>query len=325
LGVDQADADVQQRTARCQPVVTAVISHRHVSDGLEVVGQEPHALKEERASLEAPSKASDEPREEARKSVLERLPHRQHRVEDRKRPELARALVQQREDEGQFPQAHDACDPGVLNLDGPRDRERRHQPGVREVACSRHRPGYGPWRRVDVVAAERTRDHPERVRPVTVQCRHGERNPVWAFTKTRRLKRSGRKRLVRVHEKQEWTDIPRVLVTDAWHGEHGRGSETWSDRWAAEILPAFGKQVPGVEAAQVRQADAVTRHVRVSGVAPSMVQRAPAGASTSERSAVAEAQMTSGQPCRAIGREVMRSVLELIKQLLAAGQSCEDV
>jgi hypothetical protein len=35
--------------------------------------------------------------------------------------------------------------------------------------------------------------------------------------------------------------------------------------------------------------------------------------------------MTSGQPCRAIGREVMRSVLELIKPLLAAGQSCDEV
>jgi hypothetical protein len=162
---------------------------------------------------------------------------------------------------------------------------------------------------VDVVAAELTRDHPERFRPVIGQCRNGETQQCWTFTTTGRLKRDGRKRLVLVDEQQDVPASPRCLVTDAVHGESGRGSETWSDRWASEILHAFGKQVTGVEAVQVRQEDAVTRPCRVSGVAPSMVQRAPAWASTSERSAFAEGQITYGQPCRASGREVMRSLL----------------
>jgi hypothetical protein len=183
----------------------------------------------------------------------------------------------------------------------------------------------GQWRRVDVVAAALKQDHPESFHPVTGRCRNGEKKPFWALTKTGRLKRYGRKRLVMVHEKQDLTDIPRLLVTDAWHGEHGRVLETWSDRWASEIFPEFGKQVTGLEAAQVRKEEAVTRHVRLSGVAQSMVQRAPACASTSERDAFAEGQITSGQKCRAIGREVMRSVLELIKQLFAAGKSCDEV
>jgi hypothetical protein len=79
FGVDQAYDDVQRRTARCQTVVTAVLSNRHVIDGLEVVGQEPKALNEEMADLEATSTASDEQMGEARQRVLERLPHRQHR------------------------------------------------------------------------------------------------------------------------------------------------------------------------------------------------------------------------------------------------------
>jgi len=116
-----------------------------------------------------------------------------------------------------------------------------------------------------------------------VPCRNGEKNPFWAWTKTVRLKRYGRKRLVMVHERPDVTAIPRVLVTDAWHGAPGRVLETWSERWAAAIVPACGQPVPGVEAAQVRQEEAVTRHWRWRGVAPSLVQRAPAGASTSAR------------------------------------------
>ena len=152
-----------------------------------------------------------------------------------------------------------------------------------ELECSRHIQWYGQWRRVDVVAAELKPDHPESFRPVPVHCRNGEKKLFWALTKTVRLKRDGRKRLVIVHERQDLTDIPRVLVTDAWHGAPGRVLETWSERWAAAIVPACGQPVPGVEAAQVRQEEAVTRHWRLRGVAPSLVQRAPAGASTSER------------------------------------------
>ena len=48
---------MQQRTARFQTVVTAVLANRHGIDGLEVVVQEPKALKEEMAYLEATSKA----------------------------------------------------------------------------------------------------------------------------------------------------------------------------------------------------------------------------------------------------------------------------
>jgi hypothetical protein len=283
VGVDQASEDVQKRTARVQTVVTAVISHRHVIDGLEVVVQEPKALKEEMAYLEATSKASYEQMEEARQRVLDLFHHRQHRVEYRKRTELAWEIVQQLEEEGQFPQAPYAFDTGVLHLDLTRYIESRHKQWVSELECSRHMQWYGQWRRVDGVAAELKQAHPERFRPVSVPCRNGEEKSFWALTKTVRLKRYGRKRLVMVHEKQDLTEIPRFLVTDAWPWEHGRVLATWSDRWAAEILPEFGTQVTGLEAAQGRQEEAVTRHFRLSGVAPSMVQRAPACASTSER------------------------------------------
>jgi hypothetical protein len=133
-----------------------------------------------------------------------------------------------------------------------------------------------------MVAAELKRDHPQSCRAISVHCRHGEKKPFGVFTKTVRLKRYGRQRLVIVHEKADLTAAPRFLVTDARHWESGRVLETWSYRWASEIFHEFGKQVTGLEAAQVRQEEAVTRHFRLSGVAPSLVQRAPACVSTLE-------------------------------------------
>jgi len=67
------------------------------------------------------------------------------------------------------------------------------------------------------VAVELKREHPESFRAIIVQCRNGEKKPCWVFTKTVRLKRYGRKRVVMVHEKSDLTDTPRFLVTDALH------------------------------------------------------------------------------------------------------------
>jgi hypothetical protein len=254
-----------------------------VIDGLEVLVQAPKSLKEEVAYLEATSKDSYAQMEEARKRVLELLHHRQHRLEYRKRTEMAWEMVQQLEQEGQFPQAHYACDNGVLHLGLTRYIESRGKHGVSEVACSRPIQWYGQWCRVDQVAAALKRDHPESFRPVTVHCRNGEKKLFWVFIKSVRLKRYGRKRMVIVHERQALTDVPRFLVTDALHWESGRVIETWSYRWASEIFHAFGKQVTGLESAQLRKEEAVTRHFRLRGVAQSMVQRAPTYESTSER------------------------------------------
>ena len=106
FGVDLAYDDVEKRTTRFQTVVTAVIANRYGIDGLEVIVQDPKALKEEVAYLEATVKDSYEQMEEVRKRVLELLHHRHHHLEYRKRTEIAWEIVQQLEEEGQFPEAH---------------------------------------------------------------------------------------------------------------------------------------------------------------------------------------------------------------------------
>jgi hypothetical protein len=72
----------------------------------------------------------------------------------------------------------------------------------------------------------------------------------------------GATRIAMVHERADLADNPRFLVTDAVHWESGRMIETWSFRWAAEVFHEFSKQGTGLEAAQVRNEEAVKRHLR---------------------------------------------------------------
>ena len=128
-----------------------------------------------------------------------------------------------------------------------------------------------------------------------------------------------------VHAQEDRQDTPRFFVTDAQHWEGTRILETWSYRWTAEVFQEFDTQVCGMEAAQIRKEEAVTRHVRLRCGAPSLIQRAPAVASQSERDAFAEGHITFGQKCRTSSREVWRATLTLCQRYFAEGKSCHEV
>jgi hypothetical protein len=316
---------VERRTTLFQTVVTAVVSNREWIDGLEILVQDPKNLKAEAAYLKATAKESYEQMAEVQQRLLEVLHYHAHRLQYRKRTEMAVEIVRQLEAEGQFPQAQYAFDNGVLTLELTRLIEGHGKHWVSELEVSRHIQWQGHWQRVDEVATELRQQHPESFRLVKVTCRNGEEKQFWVFTKVVRLKKYGRKRLVIVHEQPELIDAPRFLVTDALHWESGRVIQTWSYRWASEVFHEFGKQVCGLESAQVRKEEAVTRHFRLSCVAQSLIQRAPARESKSERYAFAAGKKTYGQKCRAIGREVFHSLLELCKRYFAEGKSCDEV
>jgi len=128
-----------------------------------------------------------------------------------------------------------------------------------------------------------------------------------------------------VHERDDLPDSPRFLVTDAVHWESGRIIETWSFRWAAEVCHECSQQGTGLEAAQGRTEEAVTRHLRFSGLAQSILQRTPTVVSTSEQFAFATGETTFGQRCRAITREVFHSLLSFAQRLFAGGYSSTQV
>jgi hypothetical protein len=324
-GVQAAWDHVEKRPARYQTVVTAVLANREFIDGVEGIVQQPHRHEEEMAYLKETVRASYAQMEAVQGRRLELLHHLLHRRSYKKRTEMALEIVQQLEQEGHFPQANYAFDNGVLTVELARCIEEAGKHWVSELEGSRHLQWQGQWRRVDAVAAALRRDHRESFRPVQVRCRNGETKSLWAFTKVVRLKRYGRKRLVIVHEHETLDDEPRFLLTDAQHWESGRVMETWSYRWTAEIFHEFGKQVTGLEAAQVRKEEAVKRPFRLSCVAQSLVQRAPASGSASERFAFAQGDNTIGQRVRTIAREALHSLRKLVEQLLAQGHSCEHI
>lgn len=324
-GVTKSYDYVERRMAQFQTTVTAVIANRQLIDGIDAQIQVPNVSKEEEAYLKATVQASYEQMEQARTRLLELLHHLEHKLAYKKRTEIVVEMVKQLEEEGNFPQADYAFDNGVLTIELTRLIESKGKHWVSELESSRHILWHDQWRRIDEVAKELREQHPESFRKVLVRCRHGEQKEFWAFTKTVRLKRYERKRIAMVHERADLTDNPRFLVTDALHWESGRMVETWSFRWAAEVFHEFSKQGCGLEAAQVRNEEAVKRHLRLSCLAQSLLQRTPTVVSTSEQFAFAKGTITFGQRCRAITREVFSSLLSVAQRLFASGYSCHQV
>ena len=78
-------------------------------------------------------------------------------------------------------------------------------------------------------------------------------------------------------------------------------------------------------AAQGRKEEAVKRHFRLSGVAQSLLQQAPASGAETERCAFAQGAITIGQKVRAIARDAWQSLLKLVEQLLVQGHSCAHI
>jgi hypothetical protein len=248
-----------------------------------------------------------------------------HRLADKQRPELARESVPQLAQEGHFPPAHSAFDHGVWTLAWRRCLEGAGQPWVSELASARHIQWEGQWPRVASVAERLRQEPPGSLCAVQGRGRHGETQPYGACTTVVRLKRYGRTRLGIVHARDALEDTPRFWLTDAQHGESGRGLDTWRLRWAAEIFHECGKQVTGLEAAQGRKEAAVKRHCRLSGVAQSLVPRAPASGAETERFAFAKGVAPCGQRGRTIARAVLQGLLQVVMQLSAQGQTCEQI
>ncbi len=325
FGVKRGYDYVEHCMSRYQTLVTAAIANRELIDGLEVVVQTPNYQQEELAYLEMTCQNSYDQMEKVLQRLTELLHYQKNRLAYRKRTEIAVDIVRQIEEEKNFPDANYAFDSGVLTVQLTQLIESKDKHWVSEIECNRNILWQGKWRRVDQVAYELRNSHPESFRPVTVKCRDGEKKQFWAFTKTIRLKKYGRKRLVIVHEQENLTDEPRFLLTDALHWESGRIIQTWIYRWPIEVFHEFSKQVTGLESAQVRKEEAVKRHFRLSCVAQSLLQRVTCSGQKSERFRFAEAKQTLGQKLYSLSREALGQLLSLAQSLFAQGQSYEQV
>lgn len=325
FGVKRAYDYVEKKMSRYQTVVTAVIANREFIDGLEVAVQTPRYEEEEKAYLKMTAQESYEQMEQVWQRLAELLHYQKNRLAYRKRTEIAVDIVKQLEQEDQFPEANYAFDSGVLSIQLTQIIEEKGKHWVSEVERNRLINWVGQWRRVDEVASELKSSHPESFRRVQVKGRNGKERQFWTFSKTIRLKKYGRKRLVIVHEQENLSDEPRFLLTDAKHWESGRIIETWTYRWPTEIFHEFTKQITGLESAQVRNEEAVKRHFRLSCVAQSLLQRVACSGGKSERFEFAEDRQTVGQKLYGLTREALGQLVHLVQGMLNAHRSPEQV
>jgi hypothetical protein len=144
-GVKKAWDHVEHRFTPYQTVVTAVLANRDLIDGVEVVVQQPDRYEEEMAYLKETGRESYAQMDAARGRLLELLHHLLHRLDYKKRTEIALAIVQQLEQEGHFPRAHYAFDNGVLTLELTRCIESVGKHWVSELESSRHIQWQGQW------------------------------------------------------------------------------------------------------------------------------------------------------------------------------------
>ena len=324
-GVAKAYDYVNNRQSLHQTIITAVISNRKRIDGLETIVQKPSKEKEELAYLTQTIEKSYEEMKQVQERLLELLHFQKHKLEYKKRTEIAVEMVKELESSKQFPNANYAFDNGVLTIDLTQEIENSGKHWVSEIECSRNINWEGIWKRVDEIGGNLRNNHKESFRLVRVKCRNGEEKLFWVFSKVVRLKRYGKKRLAIVHEKEDLSDNPRFLLTDALHWEGARIIETWSYRWASEVFHEFSKQVTGFESAQLRKEEAVIRHFRLSCVAQSLVQSSDTSPSKSEKYSFANGSITFGQKVRSIVRQAWHSLLSLAYNLFAQGQDVEDV
>jgi len=324
-----------------QTVLTAAVSNAEAVDGLMVEVQTPNHQKEELAYLEMTAQGSYEEMSQVRERLEELLHYHRNRLAYRKRTDIFVAIVAQIEAEGNYPQANYAFDNGVLSLPLTQQIESAGKHWVSEIERSRLINWEGTWSgaqlastrqlesaqeaRVEKIAERLRQEHPESFRYVEVEGRNGETSKKWAFTKTVRLKKYGKKRLAIVHEQEDLSDEPRFLLTDAKHWESVRIIRTWSYRWPIEVFHEFSKQITGFESAQVRKEEAVKRHFCLSCVAQSILQRVVGRGEKSERFKFAKNRQTIGQKLYSLNREALLSLLRWSERLFAGGQSAVEL
>jgi hypothetical protein len=245
FGVKRSYDYVEQRMSCFQTVVTATIANRRLIDGIEVVVQVPDFSEAERRYLKMTARPNYETMEQLQERLVELLHDHKHQLQYRKRTEIAVDIVREIETEGRFPNADYAFDNGVLTRALTELIEASGKHWTSEIECSRHILWNDQWQRVDAVERVLRTEHPESFRKTQVRGRNGETKVIWALTKTVRLKKYGRKRLVMIHEQEDLQDAPRFLLTDALHWESGRVMETWTYRWLVKFFMRLVSSTPG--------------------------------------------------------------------------------
>lgn len=324
-GVKRQYDYVNHRMSNHQTILTAVVAQRSRQDGIGVAVQGAKWEAEEREYLKMTSQQKYESIAAVMERFSELVAYQRNREAYQTRTELLIAMVAQIEAEGQFPSADYAFDAGVCAAELTQVIEQQGKHWVSELACNRSVLWHNQWTRIDQVAQRLRHESPQSFRHYRIRQRNGQTKEIWAFSKTVRLKKIGRKRIVIVHATEDLCESPRFLVTDALHWDVSRIAMTWSYRWPCEIFHEFTKAFCGLESAQLRNEDAVKRHICLSCLAQSFLQNSPTAGATSEKLSFATTPPSIGQHLYGLTRESFHAVLQLGHSLFQQGKAVEQV
>lgn len=325
FGVKRQYDYVNGRMSQYHTILTAVLASRQRLDGIAVEVQGAKWEAEEWAYLQATRQDNYDETAAVMERLSELVAYQRNRDAYRTRTEILIEVVQQIEAEGHFSQADYAFDGGVCAAELTQVIEQADKHWVSELACNRSVLWHNQWTRIDAVAVELRQRSESAFRHYPIRQRNGEQKDLWAFSKVLRLKKIGRKRIVILHEQADLSDAPRFLVTDALHWDVKRIAITWSYRWPCEIFHEFTKEICGLEAAQLRNEEAVKRHLCLSCLAQSMLQDAPMAGRKSEKFSFAMETPSIGQKLYGLTREALIPMVQLIHSLAEQGQSVEQV
>ena len=305
--------------------MTATISNPYLIDGINIKVQQPSLIEEEKRYLDYTHKDDYQDMEECRKRILELLHYYKDKSEYKKKTELAVIMVKEIEEEGNFPDAVYAFDNGVLNIELTKTIENNGKYWLSEIEKTRNIFWKDHWVHVENIDKELVNTHPESFRHIRIKKRNGKLRDYWVFTKTVRLKKYGRVKLAIVHENEDLSDNAYYLISNAKHWESKKFLTTWDYRWTIEIFHEFVKQDTGFESSQVRNEKSVNRHLCLSCLSQSLIQRYPCIPITSDRFMFSDGNITFGQKVLSMFRESFELLLSFIKNLFSKGDSVKEV
>jgi hypothetical protein len=143
--------------------------------------QQPSKEKEELAYLAQTTQQSYKEIEKIQERMLELMHFHKHKLEYKKRTEIALEMVKELETSKQCPNANYAFDNGVLTLDLTEYIEKSGKHWVNEIESSRNINWEGKWLRVDEIELSLRNNHKESFRPVKVLCRINRYNSTFSI------------------------------------------------------------------------------------------------------------------------------------------------
>lgn len=158
---------------------------------------------------------------------------------------------------------------------------------------------------------------------IEIKKGNGENVKYWYFTKSIRMVKQGRVRIVVTHRDPELKDDPKVLVTNRLEWEAKKIISTYSKRWTIDTFYREAKQSLGFEDCELRILKGVMRHWHLIFVAYYFLQLSSLDRTLSRW--FKTNLKTIGMKCQLAGTEILRSFILFVFEMLRQKKDVNDI